>query len=350
MSAFQAENVFSRRLDKMKSTKEGKRFFLAAFMIALAAFNTGNNLIYLILSMMLAIFFLSITVLKINMRKLVLKVRQDNPVYADTPARIAVTMVNKKRIASRSVKVMSSGMAAEGINFPLIAGRSEVTGSLPVIFRKRGIYRYGDFLIESGYPFIFFIKKVFTSVKGEIIVYPEIKDIDRLSTPFPKEGHEQSPSKTGKGEEFSMFREFRYGDDSRRIHWKASAKTNKLLVMEYSADELKKMTVILDNLMFRDENIFEKAVSFAASLTDLFLKEGYFVRLLTCSKVVPFGNSTEHLYKILDILAVIESRDSWECPLSVEPEGLTILILSSEESLLKRFISLSDMVIYAHLL
>jgi len=333
----------------MKSTREGKRFFLAAFMIALAAFNTGNNLIYLILSMMLAIFFLSIIVLKINMRKLVLKVRQDNPVYADTTARIALTMVNKKRIASRSVKVMSSGMA-EGINFPLIAGRSEVTGSLPVIFRKRGIYRYGDFLIESGYPFIFFIKKVFTSVKGEIIVYPEIKDIDRLSTPFPKEGHEQSPSKIGKGEEFSMFREFRYGDDSRRIHWKASAKTNKLLVMEYSADELKKMTVILDNLMFRDENIFEKAVSFAASLTDRFLKEGYFVRLLTCSKVVPFGNSTEHLYKILDILAVIESRDSWECPLSVEPEGLTILVLSSEESLLKRFISLSDMVIYAHLL
>ena len=110
MSAFQAENVFSRRLDKMKSTKEGKRFFLAAFMIALAAFNTGNNLIYLILSMMLAIFFLSIIVLKINMRKLVLKVHQDNPVYADTPASIAVTMANKKRIASRSVKVMSSGI------------------------------------------------------------------------------------------------------------------------------------------------------------------------------------------------------------------------------------------------
>jgi len=334
----------------MKSTREGKRFFLAAFLIALAALNTGNNLIYLILSMMLAIFFLSIIVLNINMRKLVLKVYQDNPVYADTPASIAMTMANKKRIASRSVKVMSSGMATEGIYFPLIPARSEVTGSLPVIFRKRGIYRYGDFLIESGYPFIFFTKRVFTSVKGEIIVYPEIKDIDRLSPPFPKEGHEQSPSRIGKGEEFTMFREFRYGDDSRRIHWKASAKTNKLLVMEYSSDELKKMTVILDNLMFRDEKSFEKAVSFAASLTDRFLKDGYFVRLLTCSKVVPFGNSTEHLYKILDILAVIESRDSWECPLSVEPEGLTILILSSEQSLLKRFISLSDMVIYAHLL
>jgi uncharacterized protein (DUF58 family) len=334
----------------MKSTKEGKRFFLAAFMIALAAFNTGNNLIYLILSMMLAIFSLSIIVLKINMRKLVLNVYQNGPVYCDTPASIAMTMANKKRIASRSVKVMSSGITAEGIYFPLIAAHSEVTGSFQVIFRKRGVYRYGDFLIESGYPFIFFTKRVFTSVKGEIIVYPEIKDIDSFSPPFPREGHEQSPSKIGEGEEFSMFREFRYGDDSRRIHWKASAKTNKLLVMEYSTEELKKMTVILDNLMFRDENAFEKAVSFAASLSDRYLKDGYFVRLLTCSKVIPFGNSTEHLYKILDILAAIESRDSWECPLSVEPQGLTILLLSSEQSLLKRFISLSDMVIYAHLL
>jgi uncharacterized protein (DUF58 family) len=334
----------------MKSTREGKRFFLATFLISLTAFNTGNNLIYLILSMMISILILSVIILKINMRKLVLKVYQDNPVYAGTPASIDMTIANKKRIASRSVKVTSSGIAAEEIYFPLVPARSEVTESFPVIFRKRGIYRYGDFLIESGYPFIFFTKRVSTSVKGEIIVYPEIKDIDGLSPPFPGEGHEHSLSRIGEGEEFTMLREFRYGDDRRRIHWKASAKTNKLLVTEYSVDELKKMTVILDNLMFRDENFFEKAVSFAASLSDRYLKDGYFVRLLTCSKVVPFGNSTEHLNKILDILAVIESRDSWECPLSVEPEGLTILILSSEQSLLKRFISLSDMVIYAHLL
>jgi len=334
----------------MKSTREGKRFFLAAFMIALAALNTGNNLIYLILSMMIAILFLSIIVLKINMKKLVLKLHQDNPVYADTPASITMTVANKKRIASRSVKVMSSGIVSEGVYFHLIPPRSEVTGSFPVIFRKRGVYRYGDFLIESGYPFIFFTKRVFTSVQGEIIVYPGIKDIDGFSPPFPRQGHEQSPSKIGEGEEFSMFREFRYGDDSRRIHWKASAKTNKLLVMEYSTEGLKKMTVILDNLMFRDEDAFEKAVSFAASVSDRYLKDGYFVRLLTCSKVIPFGNSREHLYKILDILAIIESRNSWECPLSVEPEGLTILILSSEQSLMKKFISLSDMVIYAHLL
>ena len=218
------------------------------------------------------------------------------------------------------------------------------------MFRKRGIYKYRDFFIESEYPFVFFRERILSSVEGEIIVYPEIKEIDLFMPRFLKEVDSQDLSKIGVGEEFAMVREFRYGDDSRKIHWKASAKTEKLLVTEYSAADVKKLTLILDNLIFRDAELFEKAVSFSASLSSHFLRTGYFVRLMTCAKVIPFGIGMEHLFKILDILAVLRSQDSWECPLSVETEGLTILVLSSEQSVLRKFVPLSDMVIYAHLL
>ena len=334
----------------MRPTREGKRFFLATLLIALAAFNTGNNLIYLILSMMLSIFLLSIVILKINMRKLALKVSQDNPVYANTSSSISMVMANGKSIDSHSVRVTSSGAFAAEIYLPLVPARSGITNTAQVLFRKRGIYKYRDFFIESEYPFVFFRERILSSVEGEIIVYPEIKEIDLFMPRFLKEVDSQALSKIGAGEEFAMVREFRYGDDSRKIHWKASAKTEKLLVTEYSAADVKKLTLILDNLIFRDAELFEKAVSFSASLSSHFLMQGYFVRLMTCAKVIPFGIGMEHLFKILDILAVLRSHDSWECPLSVETEGLTILVLSSEQSVLSKFVPLSDMVVYAHLL
>ena len=63
--------------------------------------------------------------------------------------------------------------------------------------------------------------------------------------------------------------------------------------------------------------------------------------------MIPFGNSKDHLFKILDILAAIEGQDSWECPISDELEGTNIVILGSEGSPLSRFITDTDMVIYA---
>ena len=153
-----------------------------------------------------------------------------------------------------------------------------------------------------------------------------------------------------RGDEFAMIREFRYGDDRRKIHWKASAKTDKLLVMEYAANELKKLTIMLDNMLPQDAEIFESAVSFTASVAERFLREGYFVRLLTCGKVIPFGSGTEHLYKILDLLAVIGRHDSWECPVSEEIDGITFLVVGSGESPLRKFIPQSDMVVHAETL
>jgi uncharacterized protein (DUF58 family) len=332
----------------MKLSREGKRFSLVTVLIAVAALNTGNNLIYLILSMMLSILVLSILLLRINMKGLVLKVFQVQPVFANNPAYMSMTLSNKKRtIPSYSIKVSMPERIKGEAYFPKISGSSELSRTAAVVYKRRGIYRYGDFFIDSGFPFIFFSKRIMCKVDGDILVYPEIMEIDGIIPERTSEGYELSYLSTVSGDEFAKIREYRYGDDWRRIQWKASAKTEKLLVTEYATEEPKKLTVILDNLMPHSVKFFEKAVSVAASFSDRFLKEGYFVRLLTCKKVIPFGSGREHLFKILDVLAVIEGQRLWECPVSDEPEGLKILILNSEHSPLHRFISNSNIVIYA---
>jgi uncharacterized protein (DUF58 family) len=329
-------------------SREGKRFLIATVLITVAALNTGNNLIYLILSMMFSILLLSFLILKVNMYGLMLEVSQNQPIFANSHADMSIKVSNKKKIIpSYSIKVMMPEKLRGEAYFPEIFGLSYMSKTVPVIYAKRGIYRYGDFFIKSGFPFIFCSYRISCKVDGEVIVYPEIRNIDGIVPEIIGERYEPSSSKIGKGDEFSMIREFRYGDDWRRIHWKASAKTTKFMVMEYAVEEPKKLTIILDNLIPHDNESFEKAVSFAASVSDRFLNEGFFVRLLTCRKVIPFGNDREHLFKILDVLAAIEGQDSWECPMSAALEGMTILILNSEDSLLNRFVPMSDMVIYA---
>jgi len=332
----------------MKPSREGKRFILATVLIAVAAFNTGNNLIYLILSMMFSIFLLSILILRINMNGLKLRVHQSQPIFANNPANIDITISNKKRIIpSFSIKVLMPAGIKGVAYFPKISGLSDELKNVPVVYKKRGIYRSGDFFIESSFPFILFSNRILCRVEGEVIVYPEIKEIDGIIPEFTSERYELSPQGIGRGDEFSMIREFRYGDDWRRIHWKASAKATKFMVTEYATEEPKRLTVIFDNLKPHDTESFEKAVCFAASLSDRFLKEGFFIRLLTCKKVIPFGTGREHLFKILDFLAAIEGQVSWECPMSEDSEGSKILILNSADSPLNRFIAVSDMVIYA---
>jgi uncharacterized protein (DUF58 family) len=333
---------------QMKLSREGKRFLIATVLITVAALNTGDNLIYLILSMMFSILVLSFFILKVNMYGLLLEVSQNQPIFANSYADMNIKVSNKKKIMpSYSIKVMMPQKLRGKAYFPKISGMSYMSKTVPVLYAKRGIYRYGDFFIESSFPFIFCSDRISCRVDGEVIVYPEIRNINGMVPEIIDELYELSISKIRRGDEFSMIREFRYGDDWRRIHWKASAKTTKFMVMEYAAEEPKKLTIILDNLMPHDNESFEKAVSFAASVSDQFLNDGFFIRLLTCRKVIPFGNDREHLFKILDVLAAIKGQASWECPVSTELEGLTILILNSEDSLLNRFASISNMVINA---
>jgi uncharacterized protein (DUF58 family) len=332
----------------MKLTREGKRFSLATALLALAALNTGNNLIYLIFAMMFSILILSFAILRLNMLGILIRMNQGTPIFAKKNADIEITVINKKKvIPSYSLYIRFPRRIEGEVYCPRVSAQKESTITASVLFQRRGLYRKGDVYLESGFPFIFFSARKVVNIEGEVVVYPEMSTVYNNLPELHGSGFSPSRTRTGKGDEFATVREFREGDDWRRIHWKASAKTTKLMVMEHAAEESRQVTIILDNLMPCDTISFERSISYTASIVDQFLKRGFYVRLLTCRKLIPFGSGEEHLYKILDVLAVLQSQDSWECPLSEEPEGAVLLVLNSEDSPLKKFIPFSSSVIYA---
>lgn len=68
--------------------------------------------------------------------------------------------------------------------------------------------------------------------------------------------------------EFHSLREYADGDEPRSIHWRASARSDKVLVKQHSVEGLRRMLVVLDSdhASYADAASFERAVTVAASL------------------------------------------------------------------------------------
>lgn len=354
----------------MKITREGKRFVLAALLIAVAAVNTGNNLIYLILSLMLSFVLLSVLLLRINLSGLLLEVRINPPVFAGEEASMTVLTKNKKRfIPTYSINILTAGAAP--VYCILLPARGQMEKVMKIRYERRGLYSYGDFQVSSGFPFILFNKIRTVTVSGEALVYPALRDVGNIVPEMSGKGGLEAARMSGSGDEIYSIREFKYGDDWRKIHWKASAKASGLMVREYAEHGLSKTTIIVDNLMppphpplakggqgggskeritateeLTDE-LFEKVVSLTGSLASYFLDMGHVVRILSCKKVIPFGGGDEHLYKILDTLAVIREEEAWDCPVPYDGEGFFISVLKSSDALVDRYTAVNAVTVYA---
>lgn len=331
----------------MKITREGKRFILATVLIAVAAVNTGNNLIYLIFSLMLSMILLAVVLLRMNLSRISLEVSIDHPVFAGEQTYASFTIKNsKKLIPAYSVRVTASG-ATDPVYCAYIAPKDSVKKEIKITFKKRGLYSYGKFFVQSGFPFILFEKSTAVKVSGEVLVYPALMEVEQFMPDISGLEGFGTGKTAGAGNEIHSIREFRYGDDRRNIHWKASAKTSRIMVKEFALTDIRKITVIIDNLLPSQKEIFEKTLSLGGSLAQYFLEAGYFVRVLSCKKVIPFGTGGEHLFKVLDILALMQEEDAVDCPMSYDIEGYTILLLKSGGSSFSKYSSSADMVIYA---
>ncbi len=315
----------------LRLTREGKRFIIALSVIAFAALNTGNNLMYLVFSFMLATALVGLFSPLVTLRKTDLFADPADEIHAGEPVLLGLIIHNSGRLFhARSLRI-SSDLLHREVTAEKVAPGEEIFIREEAVFPRRGRYSIGEIRIETGYPFIFFrFQKRFTTGR-EVIVYPALFEMDPPGPPRATDATHTGLREMYEDEEFSHIRDFRAGDPLRKIHWKATAKHGSLKARTFQPGISKDVTIILDNAR-TDSPLFERAVSHAATLAALYIDAGYPVRLITCRKTLPFGTGREHLYKIFDILALIEMEDSLECPERESISGYSILILISEDS------------------
>jgi uncharacterized protein (DUF58 family) len=328
-------------------TREGAVYIVTVLVLALAAINTGNNLLFLIISTLLSAIIASGIVSRASLKAISVSVQIPENVFEGERFSLKVSLRNQKRffpafsilvedLALRrpfpalaglrqfvfrrsATKTDETGNGSSVLRhaafFPLVRAREKRIELVSQSFPKRGLYSLEGLRISTRFPFGFFKRSEHIRAQGKILVYPSIHELSGFFHLLPFLPGSIEGRRTGRGESLYAIRKYAPGDSSRLVDWKATAKTGELMAREYARDEESKFCIIFDTLIqlplpvrYREE--FEKAVTLAASLAAHFIEEGAEVEFLTPFEHVPRWGGTEQLYRILRSLAVVDCRQA----------------------------------------
>lgn len=334
-------------------TKVGLWFLVFALVVAVAATNTGNNGLFLVLAAMLATLLASALMAGRNVRGLEVALTAHGEVFANRPARLGVEIRNRgwlprwllvAAVDRRDVEPPAPRVPADAADAPAsflaayVAPGGTASGQLELTARRRGRRRIRRVHLSSLFPLGFFRKGRRYPADLEILVYPELLAVPPPSPEQLGQAGDRSVRRAGWGHDLFGLRDFRYGDDPRSIHWKQSARTGNLTFKQRQAEENRRLLILLDNAAGpreagpREAAAFERLVSEAATAALDYLEQGYEVALVTREGRLPFAAGPRQRQAILETLALIEVRDA-AAPLA-PPAGAPCLrlALDSERS------------------
>jgi len=330
-----------RRSRRLRSSREGKYFIAITIGVGLAAINTGNNLLFLLLGWMCSVIIASGVLSELSLRGLIVQRVPPPRVFAGRPFLMGISLRNAKgRLPSFSIEIedlvgAGGGSAPKPLDkkcyfLKIPSGRTQST-SYRHTFARRGLYRFEGFRVATKFPFALFRKSRDVDHAGEVVVFPAVHPV-LPQPPSAVHGIEDTRSRVGRRGEFFGLREAREGDDSRDIHWRSTAHKGRLMVREYEEEAQRRAAVLIDNALPPDappeaEEALERAVSMAASLAASYLQRGFSVKLIARGMTVPPAAGPAQLTRILRALALLPTVAP-TVPFSgqAEPGGENLLV------------------------
>ncbi len=306
--------LFRRR--SIHFTPEGTRFLLFTLGIGLAAINTGNNLFYLLLAMMLSFIVISGLLSEHCLRRLEFRRHVPDLIMANEPTLLTLSVTNRNRhlpsFSLRLLDIVEGKDVDRGLAIHLLPPQSSVLLSYPLLATKRGWIRFEGIGAQTLFPFGLFRKIGRYSTEAHLLVSPPIKPLTlRFVDELFSEGQGESLSRRGDGTQLYNLRLYHPGDDSRAIHWMTTARTSQLIVRETEAEDQRRITVILSVVAPEEGGpLFERSVTFVASLLWQLTERAYPVQLIVGTEDSGFGSGPAHLLAMLRLLALCERQ----CP------------------------------------
>jgi uncharacterized protein (DUF58 family) len=297
-------------------TQVGIVYVVIVLVIGIAALNTGNNLLYIVVAAMLAAILVSGFASALVLRGLELDVRLPEHVFAGRAMLGRIVLRNPRRwLPSFSVNVVPTKRHRAGkhwqwtpatfavppgrpperqwmkfrdyklqrvsssdlppdiftgaVYFPYVPAGSELKADLELRFDRRGLYQQKGFGLATRFPFSFLTKTRHVPLAREIIVYPRVEPADEFFEVLPMITGELETFARGRGDDLYLIREYMPEDSARHVDWKATAKSGSLKVREFSREDERKLRIVFDNPGegVVSEKAYEDAVALAASLS-----------------------------------------------------------------------------------
>ena len=185
--------------------------------------------------------------------------------------------------------------------------------------RRRGRFPFGAMTIRTTGPLRLVHRQQTRTVSDTLAVLPAYpsRELMRTRMKIPLETGIRSVRTRGTGTDFDQLREYRPGDDFRRVDWAATARQPKAIVRDYRAERNQHVVALLDNGRVMagtvgDAPRVEHAMDAVLGLTQVASRLGDNVGLVTFDNqvrgIVPASNSKAQFARVTEAMYLLDTQ------------------------------------------
>jgi hypothetical protein len=342
-----------------KVTREGVVYIGGILVVALAALNTGNNLLFMVLACLLAGMLISGMLSRIVLGDVEVTLELPEHVFARRTILAIAELHNQKQLTpSFSMSLVGDVAEADKKNprtppsppvldravyFPYIPHGQAARQNVELTFPRRGVYRQDVLGLRTKFPFGFLQKTRRLKSGIEVVVYPQIQPTEEFYEILPLVSGELESFQRGRGNDLYAIRDYQFNDSARHVDWKASARTGALQVKEYAREDERRVMLVFDPFVSAEPTDakaaeqFERAVTLCAGLAWHFYEISSVMEFRSAGFATPRMTAGDIIYDILRYLASVtplkqqpgksfldslgESPDIFKIVLTCHPRG-----------------------------
>jgi len=304
--------LFRRKAVYTRPTKLGLGLSLIFFLCLLAAWNTGTNLLYIVVGGLASFLVLSFCTSFFLLRGITLHRSAPRAAYRSQPFQVHVRIENHRRwLPAVSLRLERAGGSGPSNGHVLYLPPGQAARlSVEECFQSRGEHSLDAYRVVSGFPFGLLERCGKFSDGTEVLVYPRVNHV-RASVFQHLPGNAQASNRpSDDGDEYFSLREYIPGDDIRRIVWRISARLGKWIVRELGQFQSRLVILALDTAYdpaIEDfEDRFEEAVELTASIAIMLLRRRNEVSIMTPDGFLEGGDGRGHERRVLEMLARVK--------------------------------------------
>lgn len=236
---------------RLRITREGKYYVGITLGVGFAAINTGNNLLYLLLGLLLALIVISGVLSEMSLRDLRITRRLPRRAQVERPHIVEIEVFNQKRRApSYAIEVedLRAAQAADKRCFYLkVSPQSAQVAAYRRTPARRGLDQHIGFRVATRFPFGLFEKSREIAADDTLVTYPAVDPV-RLRIDGSQRGPGPDGTQArGQSDEIIGIRPMREGDDPRDIYWRRSACAEQMVLKERARETRSSVNLFLDD-------------------------------------------------------------------------------------------------------
>jgi uncharacterized protein (DUF58 family) len=272
---------------RQRVMKGGVLYGASLAVVAVAAFASANNLLFLILAAMVSTLLVAGFISRLSLAGLEIEFSHPEHISARRQAAGKVIVRNLKWVPSFSVTL--TGAEGSGIvsnlYYPSIPGGAALEDTVDLLFPRRGIYRENDFHFSTAFPFGFIERRATVPLSREILVYPSVDPTAGFEPFLASLAGDIESWFRGRGHDFYRIRPYVAFESARHVDWKATAHTGELQVREFAKEEEQTLNVLLDidaaSFAGLPADAFDRAVDDCSCLVWMWARRGGRLRFYT---------------------------------------------------------------------